>query len=348
MTLKEFGKKIETGGKNFLRKSMLSIIPDAKRPPAFANARSARRILAVRHDARLGNLLLLTPSLRLMRQACPNAEIDVLISGRYGDALAFNPFVGHVLTQADLPGIALGRRYDIAFDFSPHHAFSLSSAFWTALSRAPRRVGFKRGDAGKFINDLVLPPQKRRHETLNLALLVSHAAPEICPLGKEFLRPEWFFGPGERETGRSIWSGLGLDDSSIALFLGARAEKKIAADWFIALARKIADSGRKAALLTGPAERESLKAAAIPRSVILVPDLALRPFAAALSNAKALVSADTGPMHLAAALGVPTLGLFSHTEPWRFGYGELERNSVLETPGRHPEVEEAWAALKVL
>jgi ADP-heptose:LPS heptosyltransferase len=74
----------------------------------------------------------------------------------------------------------------------------------------------------------------------------------------------------------------------------------------------------------------------------------LRAFAAALSRARAVLTADTGPMHLAVALGVPTVELFSHTEPWRFGYAHLPGHRVLETPGRHPAVDEAWSALSAL
>jgi ADP-heptose:LPS heptosyltransferase len=100
-------------------------------------------------------------------------------------------------------------------------------------------------------------------------------------------------------------------------------------------------------LTGGPAERELLRGRAIPDGVVVAPELPLRGFAAAVSHARAVLTADTGPMHLAVALGVPTLQLFSHTEPWRFGY-ERPPHLVLETPGRHPEPDEAWAALSAL
>ncbi|MCR4294821.1 MAG: hypothetical protein NUW21_04755, partial [Elusimicrobia bacterium] len=97
----------------------------------------------------------------------------------------------------------------------------------------------------------------------------------------------------------------------------------------------------------GPAERKLLAGRAIPEGVVVAPELPLRSFAAAIVNARAVLTADTGPMHLAVALGVPTLQLFSHTEPWRFGY-DLPAHALLETPGRHPTQEEAWEALSRL
>jgi ADP-heptose:LPS heptosyltransferase len=344
--LKDIGKKIETGGKSLLRGSLLKLIPKPRPPAGPVDAAKVRRILAVRHDARLGNLLLLTPALRLLKTAFPAARVEVLLADRYGDALRFNPCVDETLTAKSLPGLRL-RGYDLAFDFSPQHAFSMSSAVWTALSGAARRIGFDRGDAGKFLDDLVPVPSEHAHETANLASLVRHAAPGAALPSDSTLRTEFHFGPGEMEAGAKAWTSWGLDGDSVALFLGARAEKRLDPSWFFDLGERLVRSGRKAVLTGGPAERKLLEGLTIPAGVIVAPELPLREFAAAIINARAVLTADTGPMHLAIALGVPTLQLFSHTEPWRFGYA-LPEHSLLETPGRHPATDEAWSALSLL
>jgi ADP-heptose:LPS heptosyltransferase len=252
--------------------------------------------------------------------------------------------VDEVLTAAALPGLRL-RGYDLAFDFSPQHAFSLSSAVWTALSGAKRRIGFDRGDAAKFMDDLVPVPAERAHETANLARLVRRAAPEAALTSDADLRTEWRFGPGEREAGEKKWKEWGLDGETVALFLGARAEKRLPPEWFLEIAGHLLANGRKAVLTAGPAERELLKGLKIPDGVFVAPELPLREFAAAVANARAVLTADTGPMHLCVALGVPTVELFSHTETWRFGYAHVPGHRVLDTGGRHPTVHEAWTAL---
>lgn len=346
MGLKELGKELEKRGKSALRASLLQLLPRPRPHEGPVDPSRVRRILAVRHDARLGNLLLLTPALRLIKTAFPACRLEVLISDRYGDALKFNPCVDELLTAKALPGLRL-RGYDVAFDFSPQHAFSLSSALWTAMSGARRRVGFDRGDAAKFLDDLVPVPSAQAHETANLASLVRHAAPAAALPPDASLRTEYHFGPAEREAGAKAWSSWGLDHESVALFLGARAEKRLDASWFLDLGERLVRSGRKAVLTGGPAERELLAGRTIPPGVIVAPELPLRAFAAAIVNARAVLTADTGPMHLAVALGVPTLQLFSHTEPWRFGY-PLPEHSLLETPGRHPAPDEAWSALSAL
>lgn len=345
--LKDLGKRLEKGGKSLLRASVVKLLPKPKKPGGPVDPASVRRVLAVRHDARLGNLLLLTPSLRLIKTAFPAARVDVLIADRYGDALKHNPCVDAVLTAKSLPGLR-GRGYDLAFDFSPQHAFSLSSAVWTALSGAKRRIGFDRGDAAKFLDDLVPVPAGRAHETANLAALVRHAAPGLRLAPDADLRTEWHFGPGELAPGAAAWRDWGLDGESVALFLGARAEKRLPAEWFLELAGHLRAAGRRVALMGGPAERKLLDGLVIPAGVVVAPELPLRAFAAAVSHARAVVTADTGPMHLCVAVGVPTVELFSHTEPWRFGYGHLKEHRVLETPDRPATVHEAWSALSDL
>ncbi len=174
--LKTLAKSLEKGGKSLLRGSLIKLLRAPRRPDAPLDPNGVRRVLVVRHDARLGNLLLLTPALRLIKRAFPDARVDVLLADKYGDALKFNPSVDEVLTARSLPGLR-GRGYDLAFDFSPLHAFSLSSALWTAASGAKRRIGYDRGDAAKFLDDPVPTPAARAHETANLARLVRHAAP---------------------------------------------------------------------------------------------------------------------------------------------------------------------------
>ena len=346
MKLKDLGTALEKGGKSLLRGSFLKLLPKPRPPKGPLDPSTVKRILAVRHDSRLGNLLLLTPSLRLLKTAFPAARVEVLLADRYGDALKHNPNVDAILTAKSLAGLRL-RGYDLAIDFSPQHAFSMSSAVWTALSGAKRRVGFDRGDASRFLDDLVPVPTAHAHETANLAVLVRHAAPGVALPPDSSLRTEWHFGPGEKESGAKTWKDWGLDADSVALFLGARAEKRLDPEWFFDLGQRLVRAGRKVVLTGGPAERKLLGDRKVPAGITLAPELELRRFAATILNARAVLTADTGPMHLAVALGVPTVQLFSHTEPWRFGY-EREGSLILETPGRHPAVEEAEGALSVV
>lgn len=335
---------VEEKSKKLLRRNLISLLPRLGHAETNLEPSLVNRILAVRQDARLGNLILLTPALRLIKEAFPQARLDVLISGRYGDALKFNPRISDLLTLKDVPLLRF-RGYDLAFDFSSQHAFSLSSAVLTAWSGAPRRVGFDRGEADRFLNDRVPVPDKRAHETANLASLVRHSAKHLAWVPDSDLRTEWHFGPGEIKAGEELWRQWGLDSESVALFLGARGPKRLPPAWFLEMSLRLGASGRRVALCGGPAERKWIHDFSWPDGVRIIPELPLRLFAASIRNARAVLSADTGPMHLCVALGVPTVELFSHTEPWRFGYGHIPHHRVLETPGRLAEVSEAWELL---
>ena len=345
--LKQSAKQLEEKSKAYLRSHLISLLPNPNPAKETLDLKSVSRVLAVRSDARLGNILLLTPALRLIKEAFPSAKTDVLMPGSYADALKFNPCVSRVLSAKEWPLVRF-YGYDLAFDFSSYHAFSLSGAFWAAWSGAPWRIGYGRGDAEKFLNDFVDCPREKFHETVNLARLVRHAAPGAALSSDEKLRLEWHFGPGEKEEGEKLWRAQGLDSETVALFIGARDQKRLPVSWFLEMASLLRAEGRKTVLLGGPAERRVIQDLSLPEGVVLFPEMPLRKFAAALSNARAVLTADTGPMHLCVSLNIPTVELFSHTEPWRFGYAHWPEHRVIETPGRGAEVGEVWPVLSGL
>ena len=108
-------KDVETGAKALLRATVVRLLPAPRRFDAPVDPAMVGRVLAVRHDSRLGNLLLLTPALRLIKLAFPKAVLDVLIADDYGDALAHNPNVDSLLTGAGLPALRF-KGYDLAID----------------------------------------------------------------------------------------------------------------------------------------------------------------------------------------------------------------------------------------
>jgi ADP-heptose:LPS heptosyltransferase len=90
---------------------------------------------------------------------------------------------------------------------------------------------------------------------------------------------------------------------------------------FAALARRTADRGHQVTVVWGPGQRElaeSIVAGAGP-GVTLAPATSLLELAALLAGCTAVVGGDTGPVHLAASLGVPTVAIFVATDPERNG-----------------------------
>lgn len=105
--------------------------------------------------------------------------------------------------------------------------------------------------------------------------------------------------------------------------------------------RLLEDSGFKVVTCPGRGEEELCKEMA-PGSAMLA-GIDLLSYGAIMQGAKAVVSNDTGAMHLAAAVGAPTLGIFGDTSPVRHApWGE--RAAHVGELGRWPTVEEVWDA----
>jgi lipopolysaccharide heptosyltransferase I len=129
---------------------------------------------------------------------------------------------------------------------------------------------------------------------------------------------------GVQELAAGNWRELlvevpGVRGGDIVLLPGAGKPNKLwPVDRFRELARRIGD---RALAVWGPGERD--RAEAIGARV--APPTSLRELAWLLANAQLVVGADTGPLHLAAALGTKVVGLYGPTDPRRNGpYGQLD------------------------
>ena len=284
----------------------------------------------------MGNLLLITPLLAGVRQAFDQARIDVLVSAEsFPDIYTAQSFVDDVvlapkkaMARNPLRTLAFSKflrekKYDLIFDASHMHEFSLTNAWAARLTQAPWRVGYRRGDADLFLNVLLDAPQAVHECEIHLHLLRA-----ILP-GFEPRRETPVFepSPDERKHARVRAAELGMDSETIGIFVGARGRKKLAVEMFAELAELLHAQGRSVALFGGPAEHVEL--ANIQTRARIVPVLEVREFAALMQTCRVVVSADTGPMHLAVAVGVPTVELFVASDVLRYGYGHLPGHTTL-------------------
>jgi len=101
-------------------------------------------------------------------------------------------------------------------------------------------------------------------------------------------------------------------------------------------------------LLAGPEDEERLRAMLphLSSGVGVAPRMAIRAFAAFLSQAAVLVTQDTGPMHLATAVGVPTVALLVAPRSAVFAPRGLRDRAVFT--GRSPHVPDVLAAVRDL
>lgn len=305
-----------------------------------------KRILLLRLE-RIGDLLMTLDAIAEVRRlAPPSAEIDLVVGSWNARLAQLIPGVTNVRTL-DAPWLAregeglqlrrlvgratsewAPRNYDIAINFEG----DLRSHFLMARSRAPVRIGFDMAGGGPLLTHRVgFDPS--RHTAWNALRLVEAAAPlldgreaphEVLaePSGRATIRP-----PRE-EVARAAaqLAARGLDGRAlIGLHAGGgRAIKQWPPDRFgAAVGRLATETGAAVVLTGGPGDRPMVEAArtAIPSGVPvldLTGDVDLVPLAAWLSRCTIFVTGDTGPMHLAAAVGTPVVAVFGPSDERRY------------------------------
>jgi ADP-heptose:LPS heptosyltransferase len=208
------------------------------------------------------------------------------------------------------------QRYDAALDLQG----LIKSAVWARASGARRVIGFDRvhlreSQAALLYSETVTPPTAGHVIDKNLTVL---AALDV-PAGSMTLRLR---ATASSEVAAAI-DAAGGSRRFIVLNPGAAwPNKRWPADRFGAVAAALHRRTHLRSLITwGPAERalaESVVAAS-GGAAVLAPATSVADLAALLRDAALAVSGDTGPLHIAAAMGTPLVGLYGPTWPERNG-----------------------------
>lgn len=198
------------------------------------------------------------------------------------------------------------------------------SAIFGAISGASKRYGFGRNSIREkiallWINRAVEVDRHRHVVDWNLELAASAGAR---------------FG-GERvfNVGALPWDPDGslqqlMARHPVVINPGAGNPRKLwGVEKFAELSRRIEKQfGITPLVVWGPGERDMAEAIAGGGAAMMAPPTDLRQLAYLLRQARLTIAGDTGPLHLAAALGSPVIGLFGPTDPKRNGpYGQIER-----------------------
>jgi ADP-heptose:LPS heptosyltransferase len=296
--------------------------------------RATRRVLLLRLE-RIGDLLMVLDSIHDARADWPDAQIDLAV-GSWNEPIArLIPGVSNVLA-ADAPWLARGgaaswprliatarrwraRRYDLVVNFEP----DIRSNFLAWLTRAPARVGYGTGGGGAFLTE-ALAYEPSHHVAANARTLVAYAAgrmhePHDARTGSAALTP-----PADaiaRATEMIADAARPLVGVHAS---GGRLSKQWHLERFAAVARRLAaDRGATIVLTGSPADRPMVDevASALGGVRVIRSDgaLDLPSLASLLGQLDVLITSDTGPMHLAAAMGTPVVALFGPSDPKRYG-----------------------------
>jgi ADP-heptose:LPS heptosyltransferase len=258
-----------------------------------------------------------------------------------------HPAVGHVtvvpprrrfgLTRARAARAELRiQGYDVALDFQG----LWKSAAWSRASGAPRVIGWSRRWRREPLSGLLV---RERAELPSAALhVIDENLALLRPLGIDALGSREFGLPRPAGETQAVDRGLaeagvGAQELVVLNPGGGWPEKLWPAESFGALARALRDRGLRALVSWGPGEEalaDRVVAASAGTAARCFPTT-LPGFVELARRARLLVAADTGPLHLACAVGTPVVGLFGPTDPARNGPFRAE-DAVLRAPAMGP------------
>lgn len=291
----------------------------AARPPA--------RVLVIQ-TAYIGDTVFTSALVRGISRRFQGAEVDVCVAPRARDVALASPGVAQVHVY-DKRGADRGlsglrrvaarlatRQYPLAV--LPHG--SIRTALLARLARIPERVGFA-GAAGSFLySQRVRSKQRaflRREADLAAALGAGAEAMELVP------RPEWMAGARtalERVAGEKL----------AAVCLGSEWPTKIWPARHVAdLTRLLAARGLRPVLLGGPRERGLAREVGDAGGCVDTTGNSVGEALAILAQSALVVGGDSGLVHAARALGVPTVAVFGPTSPDMHLFGPRERSVTL-------------------
>jgi heptosyltransferase-2 len=282
---------------------------------------AVRRIL-IRANNWIGDVVMISPAVRAIRERFDRARVGILAKRWVLEALGGNPFYDelieydHAGRHAGVAGrfrlaaeLRRGGRIDLAVLFQK--AFDAAAIAW--LAGAHERVGYATDRRSLLLTAaLPAPPVGTHHGDAFLGLARALGCPIRDP------RPFFHLSPADRDgaAGRLAAAGLSHSPLMIALHMGAsKPQRAWDAGRFAELSQRLCRRhGASLLLLGGADDAAALRRVAdgLPRGSCLTSadEAGLRGAAALLERCHLFIGNDSGPMHLAAALGVPTLGIF--------------------------------------
>jgi ADP-heptose:LPS heptosyltransferase len=259
------------------------------------------KILIIKHGA-LGDIILSLPAFAAIRASHADANITLLTTAPFTDFLAASPWFDEIICDSrpefwNLPGMMKLKRQLSGFDLVYDLQTSSRSSRYFTLAGKPRWSGIAKGcalpDADPKRN--LLHSSQRLAGQLAVAGVTGLTAPDLSWAAVDISRfklPAGFVAlvPGaaphrpEKRWPESKFANLAVQLQSRAVVVGTKADAP-----FAAVIKSFAPLTRDLTGQTSLAELVSV-----------------------LGQARLVIGNDTGPMHIAAALGVPSVVLFSH------------------------------------
>ncbi len=302
------------------------------RPSRPVEADAVRRIAVLRLD-RLGDLVLTLSLLRALKRRWPSADVTLVCREAVAPLAQAQPDIDRLMTVRGVSGRA-GRlmeqgerlqlqarlraeRFDLVID--PLNGEELETALLAWHSRARYRVGFSTAGRGLFFTHVApaRPDQSFLEQQQALAAVIGvELDPEEPPC--------LMVTPAERDAALARLRREGLDPALPIIGIhpgGYYPSQRWPLGRFLQLARFLERERQCQVAFFGTRAEERLIAQIgmdVGQRVAVFFGLELREFMALINGCRVLVCNNSGPLHLASALGVPTVSTMGPTDPIRW------------------------------
>lgn len=311
---------------------------------------SIRRMLLIRLSA-VGDVINTLPAVSALRASFPDAHLTFVVEDKAADVILRHPDLNQVIvfprrkwrgawtraeTRREVARYVRGLRtprHDVLLDFQGN----LKSALHDVVAGVPVRIGFARSYAKEmnylFTNVRVAPPTLRQNRVeKNLALL--------GPLGVDLGAARYRL-PDAPESARLVadfLASVGVRADEFVLMHPGTSDYGSQKRWSLERFAQLADAieselSLRVLVAWGPSERSMAdEIASNSRAIVGLETRSLLDLAELIRAARVFVGADSGPLHLASAVGAPSVALFGPKDPAIYGpYNP--RSRVVHRPG---------------
>jgi len=288
--------------------------------------------ILVRAPNWVGDAMMAIPALESIRRARPGSEISVLARPAVAELFSGESFADRILVY-DFRGRHRGwagrerlaqelrrEKFDVAILLQ--NAFAAAWLAWRV--GIPERIGYARDARGPLLTRAVRVPQDGeipKHESHFYLELLRRAGWIEAAAAIPMIRLH--VSGAAREAAESALRRAGARENAWRCAIAPGASYGAAKCWpaerFALLAdRLISESGADVIFFGTPAEQEiaaRIRAGMKSRAISFVGETSMRDLAALLASCSAFIGNDSGAMHVAAAVGLPVIGIFGSTDP---------------------------------
>ena len=290
-----------------------------------------KKILIIRQDNRIGNILFTTSLIELINQQtdiCP----DIIVGEKFHALLRNNQSIGTIYVYKQKQFVKYpwrfltfmktlkGMEYDLVIDCKS--SFSFNNALLTVFSNAKQKIGFFNSQSHLYLDySLELTNNDSIHESIYIAqpfIRYFSLNCEVPTMKYSFVNDQ------EMQAFKS-------DSLTVGIHIGGRHEKSISPDLVNQICAELQTGNTDILIIYGPDEVEKARLIIDRENMQKVFPASMDQLAQAINSADVFITPDTGPLHIASALNKRIIAMFN-TKNWkRYGPRSQQPSLTIHT-----------------